>query len=193
MRQCPKCQKWTMDFDEYFRRFRCLDSDCGWMSPSSAERQIRLLQSASQPTKFDPVAIPGIDLVLTPSYDPTNDAFSVDFGLDEPTFDLPEPDGMMIWRIGRRSNTVAGFTIARAIEGAISQVTVQFIVRRKRDIERSLREIPFAGGRNQITRYLIDHVVVTAAAMEEPAVARDLKSESEWKKVVDRLRQFTPA
>ena len=193
MRQCPKCQKWTMEFDEYFRRFRCLEPDCGWMLPSSAEREIRSLQSYAQPTKFDPVCVPGLGLVLTPSYDPTSDSLSVDFGLDEPTFDLPEPDGMMIWRIGRQSKTVAGFTIARAIEGAISQVTVQFITGRKQDIERGLRAIPFTGGRNQVTRDLIDQVVVTAAARERPAVVGDLESESAWKKVVDRLRRLAPA
>ena len=90
MRQCPKCQQWTMDFDEYFRRFRCLDRECGWMAPSSAEREIRLLRSYAQPTRFDPVAVPDLGLTLTPWYDPASDALSVDFGLDEPTFDLPE-------------------------------------------------------------------------------------------------------
>jgi hypothetical protein len=182
-----------MDFDEYFRRFRCLDPGCGWMPPSSAEREIRSLQSYTQPTEFDPIAVPNLGLRLTPSYDPTNDAFSVDFGLDEPTFDLPDPDGRMIWRIGRQSNTVAGFTIARAREASISEVTVQFITARKQDIERGLRAMPFAAGRNQVTKDLVERVVVTATAAEQPMAVEDPASERAWKKVVSRLHELTPA
>ena len=117
MRQCPKCRKWTMDFDEYFGRFRCLASDCGWMPPSTAEREIRLLRSHTQPTRLESVTIGELGLTLTPSYDAENDAISFDFGLDEPTYDLPEPDGKMIWRIVRSTDRVAGFTIVGAREG----------------------------------------------------------------------------
>jgi len=75
MRQCPECHKWTMDFDEYFGRFRCLALDCGWMPPSTTEREIRLLQSRKQPTKLESVTIRELDLTLTPSYDAENDVF----------------------------------------------------------------------------------------------------------------------
>ena len=192
MRKCPKCEKWTLDFDEYFGRFRCFDPECGWMPPSSAERQIRLLRSHTQPTRLEAVNIPELELTLTPSYDPENDAFSVDFGLDEPTFDLPEPDGRMIWRIGWRSDTVAGFTIVRVREGAIAEITIQFIyyiARRKEDIERRLRKIPGALGRGRVTKDLLDEIVVTAVSDEATTPAEDSQVEDALKRVVDGLQQ----
>ena len=137
------------------------------MPPSTAEREIRLLRTHTRPTRFEPFEVSQLGLVLTPSYDPASDALSVDFGLNEATMDLPEPDGIMIWRIGRRSNAVAGFTIVGAREGAISQISVQFIVRRKRDIEQGLQRIPGIGAKRFVTRDLVDEVVVTALA-EDP-------------------------
>jgi len=28
MRKCPKCNKWTLEFDDYFGRYRCFNPDC---------------------------------------------------------------------------------------------------------------------------------------------------------------------
>jgi len=193
MRKCPKCRKCTMDFDDYFGRFRCFDPNCGWMPPSTAEREIRLLRSHTQPTRLEPFVLPGLGFELTPSYDPASDAFSVDFGLNEATMDLPEPDGIMIWRIGRRSNAVAGFTICRAKEGAISQISVQFIVRRKEDIEQGLRRIPGIGAKRFATRDLIDEVVVTAVAEDRAVPAESGEVERAWRQIVDRLQELSPA
>ncbi len=191
MRRCPKCEKWTLEFDEYFGRFRCFDPDCGWMPPSTAEREIRLLRSHKQPMRFDSFQIPELDLTLTPFYDAENDALSVDFGLEEPTFDLPEPDGRMIWRIGRRSDVVAGFTIVGVREWAISQITVEFIARRKSDIERGLRRIPGGAAKGRATRDLIEGVVVTAIS-DEASVAEDYpEAEDAWRKVVNKLQEQT--
>jgi hypothetical protein len=190
MRQCPKCQEWTMDFDEYFRRFRCLAPGCGWMPPSTAEREIRLLQRHMQPARLDPVTVPELGLVLTPSYDSASDAISVDFGLDESAFDLPEADGRMIWRIGRRSNRVTGFTIAGVKQGAIGQVTVQFIARRKRDIEQGLRRMAGTGAKNRATRDVVDEVVVTALSEERLPSPKNAEVEGAWKQVVNRLEQL---
>lgn len=190
MRKCPKCQKWTLDFDTYFGRFRCLAPECAWMPLSSAEREIRLLRSHTRPTRLPSVSIPALGLTLTPSYDSTNDAFSVDFGLDEPTVDLPEPDGRMIWRIGRRSDVVAGFTIVGAKEGAISEITIQFIARRKEDIERGLRRIPGALTRGRVTKDLIDEIVVTAVSREQSVPEESPEIERPWKQMVDRLQEL---
>lgn len=33
-KQCPKCGKWTVKFDSYFHRDRCMMRDCGWISKS---------------------------------------------------------------------------------------------------------------------------------------------------------------
>jgi len=191
MKHCPKCGKWTLDFDQYFGRFRCLNPECGWMPPSTAEREIRLLQNYGQPTTLDSVDIPQIGLTLTPSYDHENDALSVDFGVDEPTFDLPDPDGRMIWRIGRRSEMVAGFTIVGVREGAISEITIEFIARRKGDIERRLRRIPGMLSRGRATKDLVEQVVVTAVADEELVPSDNPEVEGEWNKVVSKLRELT--
>lgn len=191
MRQCPKCHNWTLDFDDYFGRFRCLHRTCGWMLPSSAEREIRLLRSHTQPTGLDSVKIPELGLRLTPSYDPENDALSVDFGLEEPTFDLPEPDGRLIWRIGRQSDSVAGFSIVGIREGAVSGITIEFIAKRKHDIEQGLRRIPGVGAKGRATRDLVERVVVTAMSDEAAPAEWNPKMESAWRQVVNRVKELT--
>jgi hypothetical protein len=182
-----------MDFDEYFGRFRCLASDCGWMLPSTTEREIRRLQSRKQPTTLASVTIPELDLTLTPSYDEENDVISIDFGLDEPTIDLPEPDGKMIWRIGRHTDRVAGFAIMGAREGALSKIDIQFIIRRKNDIESRLPRFPSAIARGRVTRHLIDEIIVTAVTAEEDASETAFQGEEAWKDIVHRLSDLTTA
>lgn len=193
MRQCPKCDKWTMDFDDYFGRFRCFDGQCGWMPPSTTEREIRLLRSHTQPTRLKSVEIPELELTLTPSYDPENDAFSIDFGSNEPTFDLPELDGQMIWRIGRRSDRVAGFTIVGARKASISGISIEFIVKRKRDIEERLQRTQEAVLTGQATRYLIDQVIVMALSKEEPVAPPSPEVQNVWREVVSKLEELVSA
>jgi hypothetical protein len=189
MRKCPKCQKWSMDFDEYFSRFRCYD--CGWMPPSTTEREIRLLRSYKQPQKLlDPREIPELGMTVTPVYDAENDALSFDFGLDEPTFDLPDPDGRLIWKIGRNSDNVAGFTIIGVNKLSLSQISVQFIARRKEGIERSLRRIPAALLTGRVTKNLIEQVIVTAVA-EEPNETTTSEGDTFFREVESKLVQFT--
>lgn len=190
MKECPKCRNWTLDFDAYFGRFRCLNPECRWMPPSTAEREIRLLQSHAEATVLDSVAIPELGLNLTPSYDAENDALSVDFGIDEPTFDLPEPDGIMIWRIGRRSNVVGGFTIVGVQEGAISEITIELIAQRKVDIERRLRRIPAVLSKGRATKTLVEQVVVTALTDQETCTPATPQMESAWSDVVSRVQEL---
>jgi len=191
MRECPKCKKWTLDFDDYFGRFRCLNPECGWMPPSAAEREIRLLQSRTPPIELDAVQIPQVGLTLTPSYDAENDAFSVDFGLSEPTFDLPEPDGRMIWRIGRRGGDIAGFTIVGVRDGGISEISVELIARRKEGIERRLRRVPDVVSRGRATKGLIEEVIVTAVTDDEALPSTSPEVEGAWKEVVTRVHELT--
>ena len=193
MRECPKCRKWTLDFDEYFGRFRCLDPECGWMPPSAAEREIRLLQSRREPIEFEPLHIPELELTLTPSYDSENDAFSVDFGLRDPAFDLPEPDGKMIWRIDQRSGAVAGFTIVGVREIGISEIGVELIARRKEDIERRLRSIPHVLSKGRATKALIEQVIVTAVTEEDLVPASSPEIEGAWKELVSKARELAGA
>ncbi len=189
MRQCPKCHNWTVDFDDYFGRFRCFDAECGWMPPSAAEREIRLLRSHKEPKRLASTKIPDLGPTLTFSYDPENDALSVDFGSEEATFDLPEPDGKLIWRVGRRSDNLAGFTILGVREGAISKVTIEFIVKRKQDIERELRRIPGIGAIGRATRDLIERVVVTTVS-DTPTQEHDSEMEKAWMEVVNRVNKL---
>lgn len=191
MRECPKCRKWSLDFDEYFGRFRCLNPECGWMPPSAAEREIRLLHSDAQPIELDPVHIPELELTLTPSYDSENDAFSVDFGLREPTFDLPEPDGRMIWRISRGSGVAAGFTVIGVREGGISEISVEFIARRKEGIERRLRRIPHILSKGRASKDLIEQVTVTAFSDEELLPSPSAEVHGAWNEVVSKVRELT--
>lgn len=32
MKECPKCHRFTVRFDSYFKRLRCMMRDCGWIS-----------------------------------------------------------------------------------------------------------------------------------------------------------------
>jgi len=185
MRQCPKCGRWSMDFDDYFGRFRCLA--CGWMAPSTTDLELRALQS--QPQQLESVHIPGLGLTLTPSYDADNDVISIDFGLNEPTIDLPEPDGMMIWRIGRHSDRVAGFAIVGAKEGPLSRIGIQFIMRRKKAIETRLPMFPAFAGR-RVTRDVVEEVIVTAVSQSIEAFETDTPVEVAWRDIVNELSRL---
>ena len=93
MKKCPECKKWTLDYDTYFGRYRCFNPNCEWMPSSSTEREITLLQSGQQPVIVDTKEFPELGLSVTVTYDEVNDVLDFDFGLNDPTFDLPEPDG----------------------------------------------------------------------------------------------------
>ena len=150
-----------MDFDEYFGRFRCFDPDCGWMATSSVEREIQLLRSHRQPERLVEKRIEELNITLTCDYDLKNDAIVVNFGLNEPTFELPEGDGRMFWKIGHVTGSVAGFTILGAEEIGISEIKVD-VAARKQTIERNLRGIPGAIAAVRATKILIEKVLVEA-------------------------------
>lgn len=168
MRKCPDCGKWTLGFDEYFSRFRCHNPECDWMPTSTAEREIRLLQNHKHLNPIEQVLIDELGLTVSFSYDDENDAITVDFGLDEPSYDLPEADGRMIWRVSHQSGSVSGFTILGAKKLGISGLKVDIIVSRLHDIERHLKRHPPALFPGRATRVLIDNVVVTAQSEEPP-------------------------
>lgn len=81
MKQCPMCQKWTLDYDTYFGRYRCFNPDCEWMPSSSAEREIKLLESYQEPIIVDRGEVPELGLSITVTYDKVNDVLDFDFGL----------------------------------------------------------------------------------------------------------------
>lgn len=161
MRKCPACERWTLDLDSYFGRYRCFNPDCGWMQMSSADREISLLRSHKKPKRLRPVHIVELDLTFTPSYDAENDIFAVDLGRGEPSFDLPGPDGRLVWRIGRVSDSVTGFFILGAARWGLAGVMID-IAARKEGIEEGLRALPRASFWGPITMTLIEKVAVTA-------------------------------
>jgi len=168
MTQCPSCQKWTLDFDDYFGRFRCFNPDCGWMPASSVDREIQLLRAHRQPSELCSQHIEELGITLRASYDPVNDALLFDFGLDEPTFEMPEGDGIMVWRIGRLTGSVAGFAMLGAKKFGVAKVDVDLDAR-KESIERGIRNFPKALASGRPTRVLIKSVGVTAHTDERPA------------------------
>ena len=172
MRQCPECGRWTLEFDDYFGRFRCLNPECGWMVPSSVERRMRRLRSGTELQKFEEQYIQELDITLSASYDEENDALVFDFGLGERTVDLPEPDGRMVWQIGIETDSVAGFCLLGAKRFGVSGVKVN-IAAKKEEIERTVRTFPSFKYSGRISRVLIEQVFVRA---EEEAVTIDWHS-----------------
>lgn len=187
MRRCPKCGDWTLEFDDYFGRFRCYNADCGWMPPSSAEREIRLIRQSQRPELLHRVTIDSIGLTLTSSYDKVNDALIFDFGLTEPTFDLPDPDGRVFWRIGCNSGSVAGVVIMNARNFDASAIRID-VAARKESIENRLRRYPDVVASGRATRLIIDEVVVTAQPVSAASVSRGDEIATAFKETMQKLR-----
>ncbi|MEN6450076.1 MAG: hypothetical protein ABFC96_06270 [Thermoguttaceae bacterium] len=192
MRRCPACGNWTLDFDDYFGRFRCYDGACGWMPASTAERELNFLRHRTHPTALAAVTIPELQIIVTPTYDPDSDALSVDFGLDEPTFDLPEPDGRMIWKVSHSTDQVAGFTILGVKKLGFSQLNIDFIAR-KDTIERGLRLAPGLLSSGRVTRDAIEHIVVTALSDTPYAARRTPPATNSFREMLDRVEKSLAA
>ena len=159
MRKCPKCHQWTLEFDDYFGRYRCFNPDCEWMPSSAAEREIRLLEERKEPEIVwsEHISELGTDVIV--KYDSVNDTLSFDFGPEDITFDLPESDGRMLWKVSRNTNTIIGFDLLEAKRFGVSEVRVD-ITARKEDIERNLSRIKGAFSSGRPTRLLITSVAV---------------------------------
>ncbi len=155
MNKCPRCGSWTLQFDEYFGRYRCFDSECGWMVRSSADREIRKLRSKVRPTKLYSANVLGNECVS--SYDEQDDALLFDYGADEPAFDLPESDGRTIWKIGRRTRLVVGFVIFYTEQCDLPDM-YRSLSERKGEIEAILRNTPSPVQGGRVTRLLVDNL-----------------------------------
>jgi len=182
MRKCPKCNKWTLEFDDYFGRYRCFNPDCEWMPSSAAEREIRLLEERKEPQAVCIEHIPELGTNVVVKYDSVNDTLSFDFGPEDMTFDLPESDGRMIWKVARSSNTIIGFDILEAKHFGISEVRVD-ITARKEDIERNLQRIRGAFSSGRPTRLLITSVAVKRETTEPEL------GDGPFKKAVDEFHR----
>lgn len=167
MTKCPKCGKWTLDFDDYFGRFRCFDEACGWMAASSTERQLRILEKQTEPQLLCAERIGDTGLQLTASYDGINDALQFDFGTEEPAFDLPEQDGRLVWRVGMETSSVCGFAILDARTLGVTEVQVEMVARCA-GLEQRLRALPDIVRSGRASRILIEKVFVRAKMEEAP-------------------------
>ena len=178
MKQCPMCKKWTLDYDTYFGRYRCFNPDCEWMPSSSAEREIKLFESYQEPVVVDERKVPELGLSITVTYDLVNDVLDFDFGIGESTFDLPEPDGRLIWKIAHRTRTAVGFAILEAKELGVSEVQVN-IAARKENIERNLKSVPEAFSSGRPTRMLITSVALAVESDKAHVSSRAFRKATE--------------
>lgn len=139
MNQCPKCQRWTLEFDEYFGRARCLATNCGWMPPSRAQREIRRHFVYEEPITLAPVPIQGADQPLMARYDRPNDILSVYFGQAQSGLEEePDDDARIIWLRAANHTTLAGFMVLDAAEIGPSKVTVESLHSHKSELERGI-------------------------------------------------------
>jgi hypothetical protein len=111
-----------------------------------------------------------------------------DFGLDEPTFDLPEDDGIMIWSMGRRTGSVAGFSIFKAKELDIGEVTVN-IAARKMSLEEAIKKFPEQAFIGRPSRLLVEQVFVSTKGTEE-ARAQAKQIQNAVDENLDRFREL---
>ncbi len=175
MKRCPMCKRWTLEFDDYFGRYRCFNPHCEWMPASSTERELRLLETRRPPRSVYQEHIADLGLTVKVEYDSVNDVLSFDFGLSRHAVDLPEPDGRLVWKIDPHTDTVTGFEILEAKELGVSEVRVD-IETRKKGIEHDLRRIPrpFLCGRP--TRPLITSVAVRTKTSEPQPLLPPLRT-----------------
>ena len=178
MKKCPMCEKWTLDYDMHFGRYRCFNPDCEWMPSSSSEREIKLIESYQELHVVDRQEAPELGLTITVTYDSVNDVLDFDFGSDEATFELPEPDGRIIWRIAHRSGDAVGFGILEAKQLGVSQVQVN-IAARKENIERNLKRFPEAFSSGRPTRMLITSVALSLESEKSPVSSSAFRKAAE--------------
>ncbi len=161
MSKCPACDKYTLDFDEYFGRFRCFDPHCNWMPSSTTEMELKRLDASEEPVELHGDELDSLQPRVAAYYDPVNDAIVVDFGRGESSFDLPDPDGYMIWKVGHDSGSVNGFVLVGAKKLGIYEIQVD-IAARKQAIEQKTKALPEVLRSRYAIRTLIDSVSVTA-------------------------------
>ena len=189
MRKCPKCGSWSFDFDDYFGRFRCFNSRCNWMPASAYERQDYSKGIGLGLEKIRKIHIEELGLTITTKYDHDLDYLIFDFGNNHPSFDLPEPDGRMIWQISSETNEVVGFIIAGPKEFGTYSITIN-IQARKKEIEDELKAIWGVAGRHQITRNIIENIMIKTESARSADQRQPNKINSECNKL---LSDFQPA
>lgn len=159
MKKCPECNKYSLDFDDYFGRYRCFNPKCRWMTDSSTDRAIKLSEQNKKPLPLDKIFIEELNMQIAAFYDTVNDALIFDFGLNEVTLELPEGNGRMIWLIGKNTRSVTGFVLLGAKKWGVKDIHI-IISGKKEIIERKIQEFGLSSISAYIPRILIEKVAV---------------------------------
>jgi len=187
MKLCPSCKQWTLEFDDYFGRFRCLNSECGWAQSSTAELALNRLEKRTEPSFFPVVKCHSTGKVLRPWYDSTNDAFVVDFGQQgEASFDLPE-DARWIWQLSASNGAIMGVVILGAMRWGLGEKTN--LDATMRIIEEMIKSHP-----DSLCARRASHMFVSRIAEgpgRQPGSSQDRTSRSQMGEALNKaIRQF---
>jgi len=157
------------------------------MAPSAIEREMRLLRAYKEPCRLEETEIKELGITVTSYHDEVNDALILDFGLNEPAFDLPEDDGRMIWKIGRATGSVTGFILLGVSKFEIDAVEIK-IFAKKKIIEEQIKLMPNVISAGRPTRVLIESVEV--ASRERPVPQEDSdKYDFIFAKALEKVKQ----
>jgi hypothetical protein len=97
----------------------------------------------------------------------------------------------MIWRIASQGELIAGFTVVGLREGAISQITIDFLCNRIETIGSRLRRNPAALTRGRATKDLIEQIIVTAVSGKESRIRTNPDTKKDWERLVRKVRELT--
>lgn len=172
MRKCPQCSQWSLDFDEYFGRFRCFNANCMWMQTAAVERRLRLLQAKEHPVQLGSYTIPELQLTVSAAYDKVNDALVFDFGSSEPSFEFPDNDVRILWSIGRQTGRILGFVVLNAKAFGISAVEMD-IAARMDSLDSGMRRNPVALEQGRPTRLSVENIAVTLRTESHTALSKE--------------------
>lgn len=177
MKTCPVCHSGALTFDEYFERYRCSNPQCGYMPPSSAERALNRIKNPGIIKIIDEhVEIPEIGFSMSIYHDTYLDSLIFDFDQMEPSIELPEEDGRMIWKISKATKKVTGFELLFVKSLNIHGVVLGIVSTKKQLIENAIKNMSF---RNRMPiQYLIKQVTVYCVLnqnrIQENEISRDL-------------------
>ena len=139
MTKCPACGNWSLDFDEYFGRYRCFRAACGWMPSSMAERCIEIGRSGRRPRPIGSICFD--ERHFHCSYDRVNDVLILETrALDAPFIEVPDPLGTLAWRVSQSDFTVAGCDIVGVRRFGVPKALILGIPARIAAVQELLRE-----------------------------------------------------
>jgi len=166
MKSCPKCGRYTLDFDEYFGRFRCYNADCCWMPTTAGERHLRLMQARKSPVDVMRLPLDELGLTIDVAYDSINDVLLFDLQKDELAFEFPDEDVRIVWRIGRQSGDVVGIVVLGPREFGVSEIELNIAANLGR-VADSIRHHCSTLPNGRPTRLAVENVAVTLRTQGE--------------------------